>query len=65
MEILKKVNGKYVFDTEKVNILSTIIHDGDECTVLGISEDNIHLISEYGSEFISVEMYMTINEIAF
>lgn len=65
MENLIKVNGKYKFNTNKLKKLSTIQHDGCECIVLGVSDNHIHLLDEYGIEFIDVEMYMTINKIAF
>lgn len=65
MKNLKKINGKFVFDTEKLKRFSPIEIGGWEYTILGISDTHIHVIDECGTEFMSVETYMKLNEIAF
>ncbi|MGM9543785.1 MAG: hypothetical protein ACI3T9_02250 [Romboutsia timonensis] len=65
MKNLKKVDGKFVFNTDKLKRFSSIEIGGWEYTILGISDTHIHVIDEYGTEFMSVETYMEFNKIAF
>jgi len=65
MKNLKKVDGKFVFDTEKLKRFSPIEIGGIEYTVLGVSDTHIHVIDEDGTEFMNVETYIQLNKIAF